>query len=422
MPDFEPILLKRVLKKAGPALDAYRADGGYRALEKGLGMAPAQVVDEVKNSGLRGRGGAGFPTGVKWTFLPKDHPGPIYLCVNADESEPCTFNNRVLMEEDPHQLIEGILLAAYATRATTSYLYLRYEYGKAYRVLQSAIDEAYAAGLLGKNILGKGFNHDIYLHRGAGAYICGEETSMLESLEGRRGEVRAKPPIPALEGLFGQPTVVNNVLTLATVPMVLADGGAAYAALGTDRSRGTQVFQLGGNVARGGIVEAEFGLTVRELVEGYGGGTRSGRPVRAVQIGGPLGAYLPADQLDLPLDYESLAAAGAMLGHGGVVVFDDTVDMSAQARFAMEFCAKESCGKCTPCRIGSTRGVEVIDAIRAGVERDANLVLLEDLCETMTKGSLCAMGGLTPMPVRSAITHFPEDFGIDIPVQTGGPR
>ena len=391
-------------------------------LARALTLPSAEVVEEVVASGLRGRGGAGFPTGVKWRTVLGAASDVKYICANADEGDSGTFADRMLMEGDPFSLIEGMLIAGHAVGARTGFIYLRSEYPDARAALQKAIEVAYAEGVLGPDALGPGIGFDLHLRVGAGAYICGEETSMLESLEGRRGEVRAKPPIPALEGLFGQPTVVNNVLTLATVPMVLADGWAAYAALGTDRSRGTQVFQLGGNVARGGIVEAEFGLTVRELVEGYGGGTRSGRPVRAVQIGGPLGAYLPADQLDLPLDYESLAAAGAMLGHGGVVVFDDTVDMSAQARFAMEFCAKESCGKCTPCRIGSTRGVEVIDAIRAGVERDANLVLLEDLCETMTKGSLCAMGGLTPMPVRSAITHFPEDFGIDIPVQTGGPR
>ena len=266
--------------------------------------------------------------------------------------------------------------------------------------------------MLGESVLGSGRRFDLDVRVGAGAYICGEETSMLDSLEGKRGEVRAKPPIPALRGLFGQPTVVNNVLTLAAVPMVLADGGEAYATLGTGRSRGTQVFQLAGNVARGGIVETDFGISLRELVEDYGGGTASGRPVKAVQVGGPLGAYLPPDRFDLPMDYEAFAAADAMVGHGGIVVFDDTMDAGAMARFAMEFCAKESCGKCTPCRVGSTRGVEVIDRIRSGTDREANLVLLEDLCTTMTKGSLCAMGGLTPMPVRSALEHFPEDFGV----------
>ena len=276
--------------------------------------------------------------------------------------------------------------------------------------LRRAIEIAYAHGYLGQRIQGSSLTFDLEVRVGAGAYICGEETSMLESLEGKRGEVRAKPPIPALEGLFGCPTVVNNVLTFGAVPMILADGGEAYAALGTGRSRGTQVFQLGGNVKQGGIVEADFGITLRELVEDYGGGTLSGRPVRAVQVGGPLGAYVPAEQLDVPMDYEALAEIGAMLGHGGVVVFDDTVDMARMARFAMEFCAAESCGKCTPCRIGSVRGVETLDRIIAGAEPERNLLLLDDLCATMTKGSLCAMGGLTPMPVQSAIRHFPEDF------------
>jgi formate dehydrogenase iron-sulfur subunit len=294
--------------------------------------------------------------------------------------------------------------------ATRGLVYIRSEYPDAVAVLREAVRVAQAAGVLGGDLLGSGRAFDVAVRVGAGSYICGEETAMLDSLEGLRGIVRVKPPLPARHGLFGRPTVVNNVLTLAAVPAILAHGSAAHQALGRDRSRGTQVFQLAGNVARGGIVETEFGISLRELVHGYGGGTRSGRPVRAVQVGGPLGAYLPADRLDVPLDYESMAAAGAMLGHGGVVVFDDTVDMAAQARFAMRFCAQESCGRCTPCRIGSVRGVEVIDAITAGADRDRNLALLDDLCEVMAEGSLCAMGGLTPNPVRSALRHFPEDF------------
>jgi formate dehydrogenase iron-sulfur subunit len=316
----------------------------------------------------------------------------------------------MLAEGDPFTLIEGMLVAAHAVGATEGYIYCRSEYPAAVTTLRRAIEIAYAHGYLGELIQGSDLTFDLEVRVGAGAYICGEETSMLESLEGKRGEVRAKPPIPALEGLFGRPTVVNNLLTFAAVPMILADGGEAYAALGTGRSRGTQVFQLAGNLRQGGIVEADFGITLRQLVEDYGGGTLSGRPVRAVQVGGPLGAYVPAHRLDVPMDYEELVAAGAMLGHGGVVVFDDTVDMARMARFAMEFCAAESCGKCTPCRIGSVRGVETIDRIIAGVDRERNLLLLDDLCTTMTKGSLCAMGGLTPMPVQSAVRHFPEDF------------
>ena len=396
-------------------LAAYREHGGLAGLQRALTLSPEEVVAEVTASGLRGRGGAGFPAGIKWETVRTASADVKFVCCNADEGDSGTFADRMLIEGDPFTLIEGMTIAALAVGATEGYVYLRSEYPHAVRTLRRAIDIAYAHGVLGQSVLGSGRRFDLDVRVGAGAYICGEETSMLESLEGKRGEVRAKPPIPALEGLFGRPTVVNNVLTLGAVPMVLADGGEAYAALGTGRSRGTQVFQLAGNVARGGIVEADFGVSLGELVEGFGGGTASGRPVKAVQVGGPLGAYLPRSRFDLPMDYEAFADAGAMVGHGGLVVWDDTMDAAAMARFAMEFCAKESCGKCTPCRIGSTRGVEVIDRIRAATDdgvRRTQLVLLEDLCTTMTKGSLCAMGGLTPMPVRSALEHFPEDFGV----------
>lgn len=400
-------------------LAAYRDLGGYAGLTRALTMEPADVVAEVTASGLRGRGGAGFPAGIKWKTVLDRTAEVKYVCCNADEGDSGTFADRMLIEGDPFTLIEGMTIAAYATGATVGYIYLRSEYPDAAATLRRAIDIAYAHGLLGEGIAGSSLTFDLYVRVGAGAYIAGEETSMLESLEGKRGEVRAKPPIPALAGLFGKPSVVNNVLTLGAVPMILADGGAAYAALGTGRSRGTQVFQLAGNVARGGIVEVDFGVSLRELVEDYGGGTFSGRPVKAVQVGGPLGAYLPAENLDVPMDYEALIAVDAMLGHGGIVVHDDTMDAAAMARFAMEFCAKESCGKCTPCRIGSIRGVEVIDRIRHGQDREANLVLLDDLCETMTKGSLCALGGLTPMPVLSALKYFPEDFTRE-PATAGG--
>jgi formate dehydrogenase iron-sulfur subunit len=318
----------------------------------------------------------------------------------------------MLMEGDPFTLLEGMTIAALAVGATQGFIYLRSEYPDAGEILRAAIGVARDAGWLGADVLGSGRAFDIEVRMGAGAYICGEETSMLDSLEGKRGMVRAKPPLPALEGLFGQPTVVNNVLTLGSVPFVLAEGADAYASRGLDRSLGTQVFQLAGNIKQGGVVELGFGVTLRELVDDFGGGTASGRPVRAIQVGGPLGAYLSAEQLDLPLEYETFAAAGAMVGHGGIVVHDDTVDMARMARFAMEFCSEESCGKCTPCRIGSTRGVEVIDRIRAGDDRPGNLTLLLDLCDTMVGGSLCAMGSLTPMPVKSALTKFPEDFGL----------
>jgi len=391
-------------------LDDYVGSGGLRGLRRALELAPDEVCAEVLASGLRGRGGAGFPAGIKWRTVLEAEADQKYVCCNADEGDSGTFADRMLMEGDPFTLLEGMAVAGLATGATKGLVYVRSEYPAAIRALRTAVDIARVDGWLGDDVLGSGRAFDVRVVEGAGSYVCGEETAMLESLEGKRGMVRPKPPIPALQGLFGRPTLVNNVLTLAAVPGILADGAAAYQALGVDRSRGTQVFQLAGNIARGGIVELAFGVTLRELVEDYGGGTASGRPVRAVQVGGPLGAYLPGDALDIPMDYEALASAGGLLGHGGVVVFDDTVDMAAQARFAMEFCAVESCGKCTPCRIGSTRGVEVIDRITAGIDRERNLILLEELCDTMTDGSLCAMGGLTPLPVRSAVAHFPEDF------------
>ncbi len=392
------------------SLDEYQQHGGLTGLRRALDITPEQVTEEVTTSGLRGRGGAGFPAGIKWNTVMMAGGGEKYICCNADEGDSGTYADRMLMEGDPFTLIEGMLIAARAVGASMGYIYLRSEYPAAAETLRTAIEIAYSRGVLGSSVLGSDLAFDLEVRVGAGAYICGEETSMLESLEGKRGVIRPKPPIPALSGLFGKPTVVNNVITLASVPGILAEGGSSYADLGVERSRGTQVFQLAGNIKRGGIVETAFGISLGDLVNGYGGGTRTGRPVRAVQVGGPLGAYLPEEQFDLPLDYEAFAAAGAMVGHGGVVVFDDTVDMAVQARFAMEFCAEESCGKCTPCRIGSVRGVEVIDRIIADQERDKNLVLLDDLCETMVDGSLCAMGGLTPMPVRSAIQHFPEDF------------
>ena len=390
--------------------DDYESNGGFRGLRRALELQPSDIVSEVVSAGLRGRGGAGFPTGIKWQTV-LDTPSDLkFICCNADEGDSGTFADRMLMEGDPFLLIEGMVIAGLAVGASEGYLYIRSEYPAAVATMRAAVAIAREQGWLGPQIGGSENAFDMEVRVGAGAYICGEETSMLESLEGNRGVARAKPPLPAIEGLFGKPTVVNNVLSLAAVPSILADGAKAYDGLGVGRSRGTQVFQLAGNIRRGGIVELPFGITLRELIEDFGGGTASGRPIRAVQVGGPLGSYLPADQLDLPMDYEAFAAAGAMVGHGGVVVFDDTVDMARQARFAMEFCAEESCGKCTPCRIGSVRGVEVIDRIMAGESKAENLELLEDLCELMVDTSLCAMGGLTPQPVRSAIRYFPEDF------------
>jgi formate dehydrogenase iron-sulfur subunit len=401
----------------------YEAHGGLAGLRAALAHAPTDVVRIVTESGLRGRGGAGFPTGIKWRTVAEAQSSVKFICCNADEGDSGTFADRMLMEGDPFTLIEGMTIAAYAVGASHGFVYIRSEYPDAVAAMRRAVAAALERGWLGADILGSGLSFELDVRVGAGAYICGEETAMLDSLEGKRGTVRPKPPLPALAGLFGRPTVINNVLSLATVPMVLAGGAEAYQELGVGRSRGTQVFQLAGNIARGGIVETAFGLTLAELVEDFGGGTRSGRPLRAVQVGGPLGAYLPTEQLALHLDYEELAAHGAMLGHGGVVVFDDTVDMGQQARFAMEFCAEESCGKCTPCRVGAVRGVEVIDRILAGPpeSRDAEVALLEDLCELMADGSLCAMGGLTPNPVRSVLRHFPQDLGL-VPAQAGETR
>ena len=388
----------------------YVKHGGFEGLRKALDLAGSAIVAEVTESGLRGRGGAGFPTGIKWKTVHDAAASQKYVCCNADEGDSGTFADRMVMEGDPLMLIEGMTIAAIAVGATKGYVYIRSEYPDAIATMKEAIANAVAAKWLGDNIQGTDKTFHLEVRRGAGAYICGEETAMLESIEGKRGTVRPKPPIPALEGLFGKPTVINNVLSFAAVPFILAKGGAAYKNYGMGRSRGTLPFQLAGNIRQGGLVEKAFGVTLRELVEGFGGGTFTGKPIRAIQVGGPLGAYVPASQMDMPMDYETFAAAQAMVGHGGIVVFDESVDMARQARFAMEFCAIESCGKCTPCRIGSTRGVEVIDRIIAGQDRDANLELLTDLCQTMTDGSLCAMGGLTPMPVLSAIRHFPEDF------------
>lgn len=388
----------------------YEAHGGLAGLRRALAIDPAEIVDALSESGLRGRGGAGFPTGTKWRTVLATAADEKYVCCNADEGDSGTFADRMLMEGDPFLLVEAMTIAGLAVGAAKGFVYVRSEYPDAVATLGAALDAARTAGWLGPSVLGSGRAFDIEVRVGAGSYICGEETAMLESLEGRRGMVRAKPPLPAIAGLFGKPTLINNVLTLAAVPRILAEGPGAYRDLGFGRSRGTQIFQLAGNVARGGIVEVPFGITLGELVEGFGGGAATGRPVRAVQVGGPLGAYLPRERFDLPLDYEAFADAGAMVGHGGVVVFDDTVDMARQARFAMEFCAEESCGKCTPCRVGAVRGVEVIDRIVAGDDPGGDLELLEDLCEVMTDGSLCAMGGLTPMPVRAALAHFPQDF------------
>ncbi len=394
------------------SLDDYVAHGGYRALPRALGMTPAAIVAELESSGLRGRGGAGFPAGIKWKTALEAPATPKYVVCNADEGDSGNFSDRMLMEGDPFVLLEGMTIAAVCIGAQEGYIYLRSEYPHALSTLETAIAAAIERGYLGDNVIGSGRRFTVEVRVGAGAYICGEETAMLESLEGRRGMVRYKPPLPAVAGLFGKPTIINNVISLATVPSIIEHGGGSYRRHGVGRSLGTIPLQLAGNVARPGLIEVPFGLTLGEVIHEFGGGTASGRPVRAVQVGGPLGAYLPAAMLDTAVDYEALAAKQGILGHGGIVVFDDTVDMSRQARYAFEFCALESCGKCTPCRIGSTRGMEVIDRITRTSGRDGTLALLAELCDTMANASLCALGGLTPLPVLSALRHFPEDFGL----------
>jgi formate dehydrogenase iron-sulfur subunit len=402
-------------------LEDYEVTGGWAGLRRARQIGSEAVIEELLASGLRGRGGAGFPAGIKWKTVAAAQADQKYIVCNADEGDSATFADRMVMEGDPFQLIEGMAIAGEAVGASKGYVYIRSEYPDAIAKMQAAV--RISAHLVAPFVC--------EIRVGAGAYVCGEETSLLNSLEGKRGEVRAKPPLPALKGLFGKPTVVNNVLTLTAVPHILTEGGAAaYAALGMGRSKGTMPIQLAGNIRHGGLYETAFGITLGELVNDIGGGTASGRPVKAVQVGGPLGAYLHPGQFDIPFDYEAYAAVDALIGHAGITVFDDTADLRAMARFAMEFCAAESCGKCTPCRIGSVRGVELIDRIstggrvlagvelapqmhnmpKAGRTQDEEIQLLEDLCDTMKFGSLCALGGFTPYPVMSALKHWPEDF------------
>jgi formate dehydrogenase iron-sulfur subunit len=389
-------------------LGHYEAQGGLAGLRRALGMDGAGIVAEVTDSGLRGRGGAGFPTGIKWETV-RRAPGPRkYIVCNADEGDSGTFADRMLMEGDPFCLIEGMVIAGLAVGAEKGFVYIRSEYPDAIETMEAAVRIARQNNLLGR-VLHSSHEFDIEIRVGAGAYVCGEETSLLNSLEGKRGVVRAKPPLPALEGFMGRPTVVNNVISLATVPVILEKGAAHYAGFGLGRSKGTMPIQIAGNVRFGGLFETAFGMPLGRLVEEIAGGTASGRPVKAVQVGGPLGAWFAPARFDTPFGYEEFDGAGGLIGHAGIVVVDDTADMRAMARFAMEFCAVESCGKCTPCRIGAVRGVETIDRIAAG---DASAVpLLVDLCETMKDGSLCALGGFTPYPVMSALEQFPEEFG-----------
>ncbi|MGF7162796.1 formate dehydrogenase iron-sulfur subunit [Rhodoligotrophos appendicifer] len=392
------------------SIEAYEAHGGWRGLKAAIGMVPEAIVAQVTDSGLRGRGGAGFPTGIKWKTVLETAADRKYIVCNADEGDSGTFADRMIMEGDPFVLIEGMAIAGLAAGATKGFVYIRSEYPHAIKVMSQAVQLAQRAGFLGGNMLDSYRTFDIEIRSGAGAYVCGEETSLLESLEGRRGTVRAKPPLPAHKGLFGKPTVINNVISLASVPIIMDKGSAFYKDFGMGRSRGTIPIQIAGNVRHGGLFEAAFGLTLGEIVDDIGGGTATGRPVKAVQVGGPLGAYFPRSLFDTPFDYEAFAAKDGLIGHAGIVVFDDTADMLKQARFAMEFCAIESCGKCTPCRIGSVRGVETLDRLAQNIEPEKQIALVTDLCSTMKFGSLCALGGFTPYPVMSALTHFREDF------------
>ncbi|RYE62813.1 MAG: NADH-quinone oxidoreductase subunit F, partial [Oxalobacteraceae bacterium] len=392
------------------SLEDYQRHNGLVGLRNAIAMSQAEIVAKVTDSGLRGRGGAGFPTGIKWKTVMGAPGRQKYIVCNADEGDSGTFADRMIMEGDPFVLIEGMAIAGIATGATKGYVYTRSEYPHAIATMTEAVEIARAAGILGPSVMGSVYAFDIEIRSGAGAYVCGEETSLLNSLEGKRGTVRAKPPLPALQGFLGRPTVVNNVISLASVPVIMERGAEFYRDFGMGRSRGTIPIQIAGNVKHGGLFETAFGLTLGQIIDDIGGGTATGRPVKAVQVGGPLGAYFPRQLFDTPFDYEAFAERGGLIGHAGISVFDDSADMLKQARFAMEFCAIESCGKCTPCRIGSTRGVETVDKIRAGIEPDKNKVLLEDLCNTMKFGSLCALGGFTPYPVMSAMNHFPEDF------------
>jgi formate dehydrogenase iron-sulfur subunit len=398
------------------SLADFEAHEGFVGLRRALTLTASDVVQEVLDSGLRGRGGAAFPAGIKWKTVAAATSSQKYIVCNADEGDSGTYSDRMTMEGDPYVLVEGMTIAAMATGATMGYIYIRSEYPHAIATMSTAIEKATAAGYLGANVLGSGRAFHLEVRKAAGAYVCGEETAMLESIEGKRGVVRAKPPIPALKGLFGQPTVINNVITLASVPIILARGAAFYKNYGVGRSHGTLPIQLTGNVKYGGLIEKAFGITLRQLMYDYGGGSASGRPIKAVQVGGPLGAYVPDIHWDVPLDYEAFIAVGATVGHGGIVVHDDTADLSKLARYAMEFCAVESCGKCTPCRIGSTRGVEVIDRLTGGNNPAQQVILLRDLCDTMLHGSLCALGGMTPNPVLSALNHYPQDFGLSLPL------
>jgi NADH-quinone oxidoreductase subunit F len=424
MPDFEPVLMRRILKSASPSLDAYRADGGYQALQKAVAeMTPAQVTQTVKDSGLRGRGGAGFPTGLKWTFLPKDHPGPIYMCINADESEPCTFNNRILMEQDPHQVLEGIILSCYATRASIAYIYVRYEYGPATRALQKAIDEAYGAGLLGRNILGKDFHLEAYLHRGAGAYICGEETGLIESLEGKRAWPRIKPPFPAVEGAFRKPTVVNNIETAACVTHIIGKGVEWFKSIGVPAdpknprdagSYGPKLYCISGHVNKPGLVELPLGVTVRDLVDKHGGGVWKGRKAKGCIPGGFSMGLMTEAEFDTALDFAGPGKVGCLgLGTAAVTIFDEETSIAEVLYNICRFFEHESCGQCTPCREGTGWMLKIADRLRRGQGRLEDLQILEEVGDKigiMPGTTICGLADGAGWPVKQAVRKFRKEL------------
>ncbi len=390
---------------------AYLGRGGYKSLHKLFSMTPVEVTEEVKKSCLRGRGGAGFPTGVKWGFIPKDHKGPVYLCVNADEGEPGTFKDRALLEKDPHALVEGIIIAAYAIGAHEAYVYIRGEFYRPYKILETAISEAYENKFLGKNILGRGFDLDIIIHRGAGAYICGEETSLISSLEGMRGYPRIKPPFPAVKGLFGRPTIVNNVETLCALPFIMNEGASAYSAIGTEKSKGTKLISISGHVNKPGVYEIPLGMPLITFLNEYAGGVWKGRALKAIIPGGSSVPVITAHEAkDLLLDYESLGAAGTMLGSGGMIVMDETTDMVEALHVLTDFYHHESCGQCTPCREGSGWIKKIMDRIVSGYGLKGDLELLVDIANNMMGKTICVFADALAMPVKSFIAKFRKEF------------
>jgi NADH-quinone oxidoreductase subunit F len=412
MPKYEPVLLKNMSQPGyAGTLDEYRKVDGYTAFEKVLkGISPSEVIEIVKKSGLRGRGGAGFPTGMKWSFIPKDHPGPKYLCCNADESEPGTYKDRQLIENDPHQMLEGIGIACYAIGSHNAYIYIRGEFDLGAEIIQRAIREAYDAKLFGKNIFGSGFDLDVVLHRGAGAYICGEETALLESIEGKRGKPRTKPPFPATHGLYQKPTVVNNVETLANIPYIINRGPEWFASLGTQKSAGMRLFCVSGHVKRPGNYEVPMGITLREMIYEHAGGIRGDKRVKAIIPGGASAPFLTEAHLDVKMDFESIAQAGSMLGSGAVTVMDEDTCMIWAAMNLMEFFHHESCGKCTPCREGSAWLLKILHRIEAGHGRMEDLDLLVSLSKRIEGRTVCAFGDAEISPVLSTLKHFREEY------------